>query len=92
MYSDGTQGYKCVGYKACKRLDTTLKDIDINRIGCGSCSGDYSCSGLTNTDVGEKSCIGKKSCFYVINDKIDPNSCIGESSCCNGDFSCFDAE
>ena len=86
VYSDGTQGIKCDGINACKTLvfnygGSFLGDIEIDRIECGSCIGEYSCYGLSNTDVGEKSCIGSKSCDSARNTLIGNNSCIKDYAC-----------
>ena len=101
VYSNGTQGIKCVGSYACK--DTGFIDIEIDRIACGSCIGDYSCYGLSNTDVGEQSCIGDYSCPFAKVVEIGNNSCNGVYSCryaynvkignnsCDGDYSCRNA-
>ena len=83
VYSNGTQGIKCVGYFACR--DTNRNDIEIDRIGCGSCIGDNSCYGLYNTDVGEQSCIGHSSCIRAYSDSIGNNSCNGFNSCHDAD-------
>jgi hypothetical protein len=102
VYSDGTQGYKCVGVGACVSDDEVQRPVDIDRIACGSCIGFYSCYELSNTTVGEQSCIGDYSCQIADNASIGNNSCHGDNSCrfvndaeirnnsCNGLFSCRD--
>ena len=101
VYSNGTQGIKCVGYFACASDDDP---VNIDRIACGSCIGDYSCYELSNTDVGEQSCIGRSSCILAYNASIGSNSCNGDKPCnevndvkigndsCNGFESCYYAD
>ena len=87
VYSNGTQGIKCVGEGACTRRVCSGyyycydEPVDIDRIACGSCIGDESCYGLYNTDVGEQSCIGLYSCLRADNASIGNNSCHGDYSC-----------
>jgi hypothetical protein len=103
VYSNGTQGYKCVGEGVC---DSGGNAVNIK---CGSCIGDYSCYGLSKTDVGEQSCIGpanrnEGSCMNADNAMIGNNSCNGFKPClsannvkigndsCNGNESCQGTE
>eukprot|EP00804_Cyclotella_cryptica_P002215 CCRYP_018263-RA/>CCRYP_018263-RA protein AED:0.11 eAED:0.11 QI:129/1/1/1/0.5/0.2/5/290/430 len=91
-FTNGTEGFKCVGKNACPMLSNETA-------GCGSCIGDYSCFELTeDVTIGENSCVGFSACdvssmpSLVVGD----NSCIGLLACTSidgdvtiGDNSCI---
>ena len=60
QFADGKPGTKCVGANACAQ-------IDLSKIGCGSCNGANACLFPVITDkvsVGENSCNGFEACNW----------------------------
>jgi hypothetical protein len=80
QFADGKPGTKCVGANACAQ-------IDLSKIGCGSCNGANACLFPVITDkisVEENSCNGFEACnwhfYYWLLNGIASNVGIGKGS------------
>jgi hypothetical protein len=73
-FHNGTLGTKCDGSQACNNGE----NINITKIGCGSCIGEKSCYYMSPviTTVGEESCIGYRACSFGKSDDRAHNVCI----------------
>ena len=68
-FANNTDGVKCEGLYACDGVNETL-------IGCGSCIGDFACSGLkAGTTVSENSCVEDFACVSF-GGSIGDNCCM----------------